>query len=142
MGRLELIFSQYFHLDKKWKFHNLMLTNCLVCIFYADLYIIKYLYILNSISDINFKFGLTVFHEQLIDFHHFGLITGPTYVLQTRIQVFYRLVSKLKTRLVVHLKFWESLFLFTDAPLVKVSSPYSVCKSWDMSVKYNLQTGG
>ena len=33
-----------------------MLTNFLVCILHADLYIIKYVYILNSTSEIVFKF--------------------------------------------------------------------------------------
>ena len=37
-----------------------MLTNCLVCILHAGLYIIKYVYILNSTSEIDFKFGLKV----------------------------------------------------------------------------------
>ena len=43
--------------------------------------------------------------------------------MQTRIQIFYRLVYKLKTRPVVHLKFCKSLFIYTDALLVEISSP-------------------
>ena len=34
-----------------------MLTKYLVCILHAGLYIIKYLYILNSAGEIDFKFG-------------------------------------------------------------------------------------
>ena len=60
LSRLELIFSSKVRLDKMWKFHSLMLTNFLVRILHADLYIIKYVYILNSTSEIVFKFGLKV----------------------------------------------------------------------------------
>ena len=45
---------------------------------------IKYVYILNSASEIDFKFGLKVFHEKRIDCQHFHLITWLMYVLQTR----------------------------------------------------------
>ena len=78
-----------------------MLTNCLVCILHVGLYIVKYLYILNSTSEIDFKFGLEFFHEKQIDCPHFDLITWLIYVLQARIKIFYRLVCKLKTRPVV-----------------------------------------
>ena len=44
-------------------FHSLMLTKCLVCILHAGLYIIKYLYILNYTSEIDFKFEVKVFRE-------------------------------------------------------------------------------
>ena len=37
-----------------------MLTNCLVCILHAGLYIIKYLYTFNSRSEIDFKFGFSL----------------------------------------------------------------------------------
>ena len=87
-----------------------MLTNCLVYILHAGLYIIKYLYILNSTIEIDFKFGVKVFYEKRIDCHHFDFITWLMYVLQTRVQVFYRLVCKLKARLVIHSKFWETSF--------------------------------
>ena len=87
-----------------------MLISWLVCVLHVGLYIIKCLYILNSLSDIDFKFGLKSFYKKLIDYHHFDLITWLMYVLQTRIQVLYRLLFKLKTRVVVHLQFRESLF--------------------------------
>ena len=44
-------------------FRSLMLTKCLVCILHAGLYIIKYLYILNYTSEIDFKFEVKVFRE-------------------------------------------------------------------------------
>ena len=92
------------------KFHRLMLTNSLVCILNAALYIMIYVYILNSTGESHFKFGLNVFHEKRIDCHYFDLITRLMYVLQTKILVIYRLFCKLRTRLLVHLKFYESSF--------------------------------
>ena len=89
----------------------LILFTCLVCALHAGLYILKQLYILNSTSYIGFKFVLKVFHEKIIGCHHFELITWSMYVLQNRIQVFYRLVCRLKATLVVHLKYCESSFL-------------------------------
>ena len=45
-----------------------MFTNCLVSVLHTGLYIIKYLYILNSTSEIDLKLGLKFFHEKRIDF--------------------------------------------------------------------------
>ena len=81
-------------------------------VFYTLYNIIKHVYILNSTSEIDFKFGLNVFHEKRIDSHHFGLITWLMYVLQTRILVIYRLVCKQRTRLLVHLKFANIHFIY------------------------------
>ena len=117
-----------------------MLTNYQVCILHAGLYIIKYLYILNSAGEIDFKFGQKFFHEKLIDCHHFDLIKWLIYVLQTKIKIFYRLVRKLKTRPMVHLKFYESSF-YIQMHFWWKYQVRSTFKSRDMGIWDNLQTG-
>ena len=107
-------------------------------VFYTLYNIIKHVYILNSTSEIDFKFGLNVFHEKRIDSHHFGLITWLMYVLQTRILVIYRLVCKQRTRLLVHLKFCKSSF-YIQMQFWWKHQVHSTCKSGDMGIWDNLR---